>query len=288
MVASIDYIEQVIRTYEEAAAANRATPGRQGSVIELTADLADEVMITADLHGHRPNFNAIRRIADLANHPGRHLVMQEVCHGGPSYPGTGGCMSHMMLEDVAKLKTEFPQRVHFLMSNHELAELTDYPILKNSKMLNLMFRFGMQEMYGQAIDRVRGAMLEFLRTVPLAVRVAPSTWISHTIPERLDQRKFDISLFDRELADEDLAEGSPVFSLVWGRDYRQQNADAFAKLVGAEVMIHGHEPCPDGFFVPNTRQVIIDCHAERACYMILPVGQPLTQHDVMERVQRLR
>ena len=155
MAASIDYIEQVIRTYEQAAAANRATPGRQGSLIELTADLGDEVMITADLHGHRPNFNAIRRIADLANHPGRHLVMQEVCHGGPSYPGTGGCMSHMMLEDVARLKAEFPERVHFLMSNHELAELTDYPIVKNSKMLNLMFRFGMQEMYGPALDRVR-------------------------------------------------------------------------------------------------------------------------------------
>ena len=288
MAASIDYIEQVIRTYEQAAAANRATPGRQGSLIELTADLGDEVMITADLHGHRPNFNAIRRIADLANHPGRHLVMQEVCHGGPSYPGTGGCMSHMMLEDVARLKAEFPERVHFLMSNHELAELTDYPIVKNSKMLNLMFRFGMQEMYGPALDRVRGAMLEFLRTVPLAIRVAPSTWISHTIPERVDQRKFDVSLFDRELTDEDWAEGSPVFSLVWGRDYRQQNADAFAKLVGAEVMIHGHEPCSEGFFAPNTRQVIIDCHAERACYIILPVGQPLTQHDVVERVQRLR
>ena len=288
MVATIDYIEQVIRTYELAAAANYETPGRQGSIVELSTELADEVMITADLHGHRPNFNAIKRIADLARQPRRHLVMQEVCHGGPSYPGSGGCMSHMMLEDVAKLKTEFPQQVHFLMSNHELAELTDYPIVKNQKMLNLMFRFGMQEMYGPAVDRVRNAMVEFLRSLPLAIRVLPRIWISHSIPERLDQRKFDLSLFEHNLHNEDLTEGSPVFSLVWGRDYRQQNADAFAKLVGADVMIHGHEPCPEGFFAPNTRQVIIDCHTEKACYMILPVGQPLTQQEVVERVKRLR
>lgn len=288
MVASIDYIEQVIDTYQKAAAANLATPGREGSLVGLTTELADDVMITADLHGHRPNFNAIRRIADLANHPRRHLVMQEVCHGGPSYPGSGGCMSHMMLEDVARLKVGFPERIHFLMSNHELAELTDYPIVKNQKMLNLMFRFGMQEMYGPAVDRVREAMVQFLRTAPLAICIAPRTWVSHSIPERVDQRSFDKTLFERELEDEDLAEGSPVFSLVWGRDYRQENADAFAKLVGADVMIHGHEPCSEGFFAPNTRQVIIDCHGERACYMILPVGQPLTQHDVVERVKRLR
>jgi hypothetical protein len=53
-------------------------------------------------------------------------------------------------------------------------------------------------------------------------------------------------------------------------------------------MIHGHEPCPGGFFAPNTRQVIIDCQNERGCYMILPVGEPLSQHDVVLRVQRLR
>ena len=35
-------------------------------MVRLTAELADEVMVTGDLHGHRQNFNAIRRLADLA------------------------------------------------------------------------------------------------------------------------------------------------------------------------------------------------------------------------------
>nr|NKB45418.1 hypothetical protein [Alphaproteobacteria bacterium] len=83
---------------------NLNTPGREHNVVRITPEMGDEVMITADLHGHRRNYAKIRRIADLANNPKRHLVLQEVCHGGPTYPSNGGCMSHTMLEDVARLK----------------------------------------------------------------------------------------------------------------------------------------------------------------------------------------
>ncbi len=103
MVASIEYIEKVIATYQEAAEANRQTPLRDGNLIVITSDDADEVMITADLHGNRRNFNAIRNVADLENHPHRHLILQEVWLGGPTYPTSGGCLSHTMLGDVSKI-----------------------------------------------------------------------------------------------------------------------------------------------------------------------------------------
>ncbi len=51
-------------------------------------------------------------------------------------------MSHTMLEDVAKLKTQYPERVHFLLGNHELSELTEYPIQKNKQMLNMLVPAG--------------------------------------------------------------------------------------------------------------------------------------------------
>ncbi|REJ65977.1 MAG: hypothetical protein DWQ31_16000 [Planctomycetota bacterium] len=287
MVATIEYIERVIDTFAKAAKANTSPSTRRGNVIELTTDSAKEVMITADLHGHRKNFNQIRQIANLDGHPQRHLILQEVCHGGPTYPISGGCMSHQMLEDVAALKAKYPDRVHFLLSNHELAELTDYPIVKNGKMLNLMFRFGLQEMYGPATDKIREAFLGFLRTLPLAVRFPEGVWVSHTLPEKVDQRKFKTDIFDRPLRDDDLVEDSALFGFVWGRDYRQENADAFADVVQAEILIHGHEPSETGFATPNTRQVILDCTADRAKYVILPVGQRLTQEDVVGRIKPL-
>lgn len=287
MVAKIEYIESVIAHYEQATRANLRTPGREGNQIVLTAEMADEVMVTADLHGHRRNFNAIRKIASLDSHPRRHLVLQEVCHGGPTYPENGGCMSHGMLEDVAKLKSQFPDRVHFLLSNHELAEMTDYPILKSKKMLNLLFRLGMQAMYGPATEKVREAMVGFLRSCPLAVRLPGDVVICHTLPEDVDRRGFDRSILDRPLEPLDYREHGEVFDMMWGRDYRVENAAAFAKSIGAKVLIHGHDPCPEGYRVPNDLQVILDCCCEQGRYAVLPLDRPLTQADVIEQIRPL-
>ena len=46
MVASARYIETIIATFQEATQANRLTAGRQGNVVVLTPELADDVMIT--------------------------------------------------------------------------------------------------------------------------------------------------------------------------------------------------------------------------------------------------
>ena len=89
-----------------------------------------------------------------------------------------------MLEDVARLKVKYPERVHFLLGNHELAEMTDYPIQKNKQMLNLLFRLGLQQMYGPAAEQgPRG-----VPAVPAEAARWPSgcrsgVFISHSVPE---------------------------------------------------------------------------------------------------------
>lgn len=196
-------------------------------------------------------------------------------------------MSHGMLEDVARLKVAYPDRVHFLLSNHELAELTDYPIVKSKKMLNLMFRLGVQEMYGPAGEKVRQAYAAFIRSCPLAVRLPGGVFVCHSLPEHVDSRPFDRTIFDRPLEARDLMEHGDVFQLVWGRDYREENARAFGKQVAARVLIHGHEPCPNGFLAPNDLQIILDCCGEPACYVVLPLGRELAHADIVQRIQRL-
>ncbi len=287
MTVSPDIVEQVRSTCETAAAANLATPSRAGNLVRLDVAAADDVMVVADLHGHRVNFERLLRIADLDGHPRRHLIMQEVCHGGPLYPDDAGCMSHLLLEDVIRLKARYPDRFHFLISNHELAELTNFPITKANRMLNVLFRCGMRAMYGEATERVRDAYLEFIRSCPLGVQLATGVFICHSCPENVDRGGFDVEVFERQLREEDLTPSGSVFQLVWGRDFRSENAAAFARLVGADVLIHGHEPCLNGFRVPNERQIILDCCGRRACYLILPLDRPLTQAEMIEQLGHL-
>jgi hypothetical protein len=288
MVASKQYIDEIVDAFAQATQANLDTPARQGNVIVLTTESADEVMITGDLHGHRRNFNLIKKIASLDKHPRRHLVLQEVCHGGPLYLQNSGCMSHTILEDVAMLKNKYPDRVHFILGNHELAELTDFPIQKNKQLLNVLFRLGLQQMYGQATEKIREAYLPFVQSCPLAVRLPHGVFISHSIPEYCDSQGFDAEIFDREIGFSEYFEQGGIFQLVWGRDHRRENAQAFAELVGARILINGHEPCHDGFAAPNDMQIIIDCCSDNARYVILPTNEELSHAEILKRVQKLQ
>jgi hypothetical protein len=113
-------------------------------------------------------------------------------------------------------------------------------------------------------------------------------FICHSLPAETDSRGFDASVLSRALQASDFVEGGPAFRLTWGRDYRQENANAFARLVDARVVVTGHEPCPNGFQTPNDKQIIIDCCGDRATYALLPISsEPLNHAAVLSRVHSL-
>ena len=93
---------------------------------------------------------------------------------------------------------------------------------------------------------------------------------------------------DQEISESDLEENGPLFQFIWGRDFRQANADAFANFVDADVLIHGHEPSETGYDAPNTRQIILDSHGDNATYVMLPIGKQLSQQDIIKRIKKIR
>jgi hypothetical protein len=287
MPAELEIIERTIGIYERAAAANRATSTRCGHVINLPLTPGGDVLITADMHGDRMNFERVLEIADLDAHPLRHLVLQEICHGGPGYPGNMGCMSHLLLEDVAEWKVRYPERVHMLLSNHELSEATDFPITKGGELQNVSFRLGLQAMYGDQTDRVHDALRSFLLTCPIALRFHRTIFLSHTLPPRCDQRETNFDFLDREWKFEDIEPGGDVFRFVWGRDFRRENAAVVANAIGATLMIHGHEPCAFGFQTPNDLQVILDSFGQQGRYILAPLDRPLTQTDILSMLHKI-
>jgi hypothetical protein len=267
--------DRVRTTLQRAITAFRTTPGRRGRVVTLEG--AADVLATGDLHGNLDNFRRLLEIADLARHPGRHAVFQEVIHGPNRYPG-GGDKSHQLVDLVAALKCQFPERVHFLPGNHELAQTTGRRIGKEDDDLNERFRTGVTEAYYPLHEEIYGLYCELFAAAPLALRTA----------NRVALERFDSEALERDVsADSDLVPGGSVYAVVWGRDTRDDTAADFLTRMDADLLITGHVPCERGFDLPNGRQVILDSLGTTACYCLFPADRALTHEELVGCVSAL-
>jgi hypothetical protein len=271
--------DRLLSTLRRALQAFRDTPGRRGRVVAL--DGAADVLAAGDLHGNLENFRHLLQKADLARHPRRHLVLQELIHGPHRYPD-GGDKSHQLVDLVAALKVQYPRQVHFLLGNHELAQWTDRPIGKEDVDLAEQFWLGTYAAYDDRAEEVYLAYLELFAVVPLAVRTANRVFLSHSLPSAGRLAAFDPAVLERDEAEAgDLLPGGGVYSLVWGRDVSAANAAAFLRRVDADLLITGHIPCDQGFAVPNDRQLILDSLGSPACCCLFPAGRPLTHQELV-------
>ncbi|MFO0947632.1 MAG: metallophosphoesterase [Planctomycetota bacterium] len=282
----IEFLNELVDRFSTATKANQATAGRRGCVVHLGPELCDGVVVSGDLHGNRKNFNKIVKVANLDKFPKRHLVLQEVVHGGPTYPN-GGCMSHMLLEDVAKLKVKYPNRVHFLLCNHELSECMKVQLSKAGGSENHKFAVGLENAYGPAAPRIQECYRDFIRSCPLALRMTNGVFISHSAPDKPGLARFDRRVFDRELFDEDLLVGGSAYSIVWGREHDSAHIQKFADMVGCNVLLHGHEPTPAGYQNPNDHQIIFDASGPECWVSLVPIGRQLTAKLLVEKLHRL-
>ena len=258
------------------------TPGRVGHLVHLQD--CGEVLVAGDLHGHLANFQVVLKAADLANHPKRHLVLQEVVHSEFKYPA-GGDKSHQLVDLFAALKCQFPTRVHLLPGNHELAQMTNRTISKGSESQNEAFIAGVRTAYGEAWQDIYAAYLALIRTLPIALRTPNAVFLSHTlIPGRHLGNFSQVQLQQETFTDADHAPGGVVYGLTWGRDTSQKTVDEFLRKVDSELLVTGHIPTDEGYDVPNTKQLIVDCSQSPASYVLFPADRPITHAELVAGV----
>lgn len=261
-----------LRTLRQAAELTRACPGRTGRLVQPDAD---ELLVAGDLHGHLGHFQALLKLADLGRHPRRHAVFQEVIHGPFEYPD-GSDKSHQLLDLIAALTVQYPGRVHFLPGNHELAQMTHRPIAKGDRDLNEQFLAGVEFAYTSRVNAVVEAYWNWVRCAPLAVKTANGVFVSHSIVPRAKLGRWDDGCLRRNYDPMEVHPGGPVYDMIWGRDVSADAADGFRERVGANFLITGHIPCPDGFARASERHVIIDTHDVPAAYWFGPATAELT------------
>ena len=269
--------EKILTTVRRATALFRSTPGRTGGVITLDGASALEVMVVGDLHGNIPAFKRILTAAALGANPPRHLVLQELIHGPRMYPDDGGDRSHQLVDLVCALKCQYADRVHLILGNHELSELTSRPIGKNGVPLNALFRQGIETAYRERARAVYAAYLDLFAALPLAVRTPNRVFLCHTIPDGCELDGLDMGVLALDhWPPEAMKRHGTVYALTWGRDTETETVDRFAGLVDADLFITGHQPCDEGFRLANVRQVIIDGTDPYPAYCLFPAIGPVT------------
>lgn len=272
--------ERILTTLRRALQHFRDTPGRRGRFVALEG--VSEVFVGGDLHGNLENFRRLLPLANLAQNPQRHFVLQEVIHSPYHYPA-GGDKSHQLLDLLAALKCQFPRQVHFLLGNHELAQYTQRRISKGDSDLNQSFREGVGTAYGARAAEVYAVYLELLALVPVALRTPNRILLSHSLPPASKMEAFDPAALEREVSSEaDLLPGGSVHSVVWGRDTRAETVAAYLAKMDADLLISGHVPCDNGFDTPNDRQLILDSLGCPACYCLFPTERPLALAELVQ------
>ena len=240
--------------YRQAAELNREDSLISGSTL-FFPDYGQLVAV-GDLHGHRRNFERIVNFASLDCAPVRHVLLQEIIHEEPV--GLHDLdMSHELLLDAAKWKIEYPDQVHFMQSNHELAQLTGQEISKCGRMVIQCYLQGIEKTYGDESGLVVEAMLDFIRSYALAAKTPNRIMLSHSLPSPGLMSLFDPTVIERIPTVADFSDGGSAYLLVWGRHQNNEQLDALATMFDVDIFICGHQPQEFGYDIVHGRQLIL-------------------------------
>ena len=273
--------QTIIDLLNKSAEANNADKFCRGNLVSLPAQ--GSLIATGDLHGHRRNFERILSYADLDNNPDRHILLQEIIHGGPQ-DSRQGCLSYKLLFDAARLKLNFPDRVHIIMGNHDTAFISDSRVMKDGQEMNLSMRLALKREYGANSAEISLAIKQFLLSQPLAVRCQNRIWLSHSLPDDRSGEQFDRQIMDRKLQEEDCKRPGSAYLFTWGRKHSQSLLNKMAALLDADIFILGHQTQKQGWAKAGDNLVIIASEHNHGCLLPFDLSKSYTIDQLIDSI----
>jgi len=274
--------DQAIDIFRQAAALNREDSLLHGSLLEFPN--YGQLVMTGDLHGHRRNFEKLQRYCDLEQFGPRHIILHEIIHEEvASFSDSDN--SHKLLLDAARWKCDFPDQVHFLLSNHELAQITGHEISKNGRIVTRAFEDAVRDAYGKRGDEVNKAIREFIQTYPLAGRTPNRVFLSHSLPAPREVAGFDETVLSRALTKEDFQPTSSAHALVWGRHQSESALQTMCEVLDVDFFICGHQPQESGYEVMYDRQIILASEHNHGMFLTLDLSKPVTIESLTNHIR---
>ncbi len=284
----------------QGAAANFSARCRRGSTDWIEAP--GLLIATGDLHDNPLHLARLVHAAGMGpdaieGSPGPHLTLHEIIH--PPRLINGMDFSFRALMRVAALKAAFPERVHVLLGNHELAQVVGTAIMKDGVKYLEAFDEGLDTAYGGKSDDVRAAIREFVMSMPIALRcVCPGPdgspggrhiLCSHSVPSPGTMGRFDPTILSRDLEPRDYEplRGS-AYTMVWGRAHDAELLEDLVERWGINLFIIGHEKAERGIRVIPPNAIVLNSDHDEGVYLPIDLSTPPTLDEAVRRVVRLK
>jgi hypothetical protein len=295
----------VIAALEAGTLACRTAACRRKSieVVEVSREDAGTpaatLIATGDLHDNPLHLARIARAAGLMpDHPTSdiphptsvsHLTLHELIHGDRLVNGLDH--SYRVLARAAAMKSAFPEKVHILLANHEIAQLTGTPVAKEGVRCNEAFEEGVYAAFAgdggeQAAHDVLQAIRNFLGALPLAVRfkcrgLDGDILCAHSLPSPGHMDTFDLTALDRDLTEADFTTRTGAArALTWGRGHTPEQIEQLAKAWNIRLFILGHEKAEQGCTIVSPKAIVLNSDHEHGVYARVDLTQPSTAHEL--------
>ncbi len=281
------------------AKANREAACREGSVDRIAAP--GRLIATGDLHDNPLHFARLVRAAGMeTGEEGRggledvraespviaHLVLHEIIHSDRLINGMD--FSFRALARVAALKARFPEHVHALLANHELAQLKGAGIIKDGVKVVDAFNEGVEYVFGDEAASVQEGIRAFIESMPLALRAHCETpdgrsmdiLCAHSLPSTAMMGRFDPTVLRRDLAPEDYEPRTgAAHIMVWGRGYDADQLEDLVERWGVNLFILGHEKAENGVQFIAPCAIVLNSDHERGVYLPIDLANPPTPEE---------
>ncbi len=274
--------DSAIETLQEATELNLEDPLRDGSLLRFAN--YGQVVMTGDLHGHRRNFEKLVRYCQLESTPVRHVLLHEMIHSEPNSVDWVDRSVEVLL-DAAKWKVFLPEQVHFLQSNHELAQMQNHEITKGGRLVTDEFERGVAEVLGgERVDEALAAIDAFIASFPVAARTENGVFFAHSLPDVYHLDHFDANCVYQPAGKLDLEEGGMIYQLVWGRRHTPALLEKLAEAWDVRLFVIGHQPQEMGYSVQHDRLIILSTDNDHGVFLPVDCSR---QYDLESLVKRI-
>lgn len=294
--------DSVIRALADGTHANLEARCRRGS-IDVIGPFAQEdpgayLIATGDLHDNPLHLARVITAANLATAPTDgertprfHLTLHELIHADNIANQTD--FSFRVLTRAAALKALFPEHVHLLLANHELAQRMNAEVMKEGVRCVQAFNNGVDQAFGPRADDVTEAINEFIASMPLALRVlmpgeGTDILCAHSLPAPELMDRFDPSIIHRDFraADYEARKGS-AHLMVWGRGHTPEQLISLGKTWDVGLFLLGHEKAERGTEIVPPCAVIINSDHAKGVYIRLKINEICNAQQAVSQAKTL-